>query len=75
MEAEIIHAGMPVKSEYPQMKRWQTHNTFALFSSPNNAMIVSADINHENDYIGKKVEDPLDPNWIQVQDFAIVIRG
>lgn len=72
---QVINPGEAVESEYPCVKRWQSYNTYALFSSSHRAMIIAADPSHEQDFVGKDVDDTSDPNWIRTEKFEIVISG
>jgi len=75
LKSEIIQQGEHVEEKYPQVKQWQHYNTYALFSSETDAVIISADEAHEHDFIGLKVEDPTDNEWVKVTGFEIVIKG
>ena len=56
-------------------KQWQHYNTYALFSSENDAVIISVDENHDNDFVGLKVLDTRADEWVKVTGFEIVIKG
>jgi len=75
LKSEINQIGEHVNEEYPQVKQWQHYNTYALFSSENDAVIISADKNHSNDFVGMKVLDTDADEWIKVKNFEIVIKG
>lgn len=71
----VINQGKEVKTEYPCVKRWQSYNTYALFSAAHRATIIAADPVHQHDFVGKDVEDTSDPNWVRTEKFEIVISG
>lgn len=72
--AEVINAGNHKDEKYPQVKQWQHYNTYALFSSENDAVIISVDEAHEPDFVGLKVEDTTSNEWVKVTGFEIVIK-
>ena len=73
--AEVVNKGNHQEENYPQVKQWQHYNTYALFSSETDAVIISADSAHVNDFVGLKVEDPTGNEWVKVTGFEIVIKG
>lgn len=73
--SEVSEQGTKVEEVYPQVKQWQRYDTFALFSSAHTAVIIAAAASHENDFVGKIVDDPLSDEWQQVKDFSITIKG
>ena len=73
--AEVINAGNHQDEKYPQVKQWQHYSTYALFSSETDAVIISADPSHKNDFVGLKVEDLTSNEWVKVTGFEIVIKG
>jgi hypothetical protein len=73
--AEVVNKGNHQEENCPQVKQWQHYNTYALFSSETDAVIISADEAHEYDFIGLKVEDPTSNEWVKVTGFEIVIKG
>ena len=75
LKSEINQTGEHVNEEYPQVKQWQHYSTYALFSSENDAVIICADKNHSNDFVGMKVIDTDADEWIKVKNFEIVIKG
>lgn len=75
LKSEIIQQGEHVEEKYPQVKQWQHYNTYALFSSENDAVIISADENHKHDFVGMKVIDTKADEWVKVKNFEIVIKG
>ena len=72
---QVIRPGDEIKQEFPCVKRWQSYNTYALVSSETQAVIISADTAHDNDFVGKQVEDCNDVNWVLVDNFEIVISS
>lgn len=75
LKSEILNTGDHQEEVYPQVKQWQHYNTYALFSSENDAIIISADENHDNDFVGLKVSDTRADEWVKVTGFEIVIKG
>lgn len=75
LKSEIIQQGEHVEEKYPQVKQWQRYNTYALFSSENDAVIIAADENHKHDFVGMKVLDIFADEWVRVKNFEIVIKG
>ena len=53
---QVIRPGDEIKQEFPCVKRWQSYNTYALFSSETQAVIISADTAHDNDFVGNKLK-------------------
>ena len=75
ISSKVVNQGKKQECKFPQVKQWQNYNTFALFSSENDAVIIASDDNHENDFVGLKVLDTQANEWVQVKDFEIVIKG
>ena len=73
LKSNIVTEGDISKPQYPCVKRWYPHLTFALFSTCGSAVIIAVDPAHSHDFIGKKVDDPSDGNWIVAENFKIVI--
>ena len=73
--AEVVNKGNHQEENYPQVKQWHHYNTYALFSSEMDAVVISADSAHDNDFVGLKVEDPTGNEWVKVTGFEIVIKG
>ena len=73
--AEVVNKGNHQEENYPQVKQWQHYNTYALFSSENDAVIIAADENHKHDFVGMKVLDIFADEWVKVKNFEIVIKG
>ena len=72
---QVIRPGDEIKQEFPCVTRWQSYNTYALFSSDTQAVSISADTAHDDAFVGKQVEDCNDANWVPVDNFEIVISS
>ena len=75
LTSQVNFSGEHQEDIYPQVKQWQHYNTFALFSSEKDAVIICADENHVNDFVGLKVVDTHADELVQVKGFEITIKG
>ena len=75
LTSQVVEQGEHEVDTYPQVKQWQRYNTFALFSSEGDAVIIAADEAHENDFVGMKVLDTSASEWVKVKSFEITIKG
>ena len=75
LTSQVVEQGEHEVETYPQVKQWQHYNTFALFSSEGDAVIIAADEAHENDFVGMKVLDTSSSEWVKVKSFEITIKG
>lgn len=75
LKGSVENCGGIVEVEYPVVKRWYPHLTYALFTSETSAIVISVDEAHEHDYVGKVVEDPESENWKTAKGFKITICG
>lgn len=73
IKSVVVDNGIEIEEVYPQIKRWCRYDTMALFSNKSDAIIIAVDVNHPDDFIGKKVEDPLSHEWKKVKNYNIVI--
>lgn len=74
ISSSIVRKGTILDLKYPCVKQWQNYNTCALFSSENQAVLISVDEAHTGDFVGKIVEDCSDPNWKVINNYEIVIH-
>lgn len=75
LTSQVVDQGEHEVEVYPQVKQWQHYNTFALFSSEGDAVIIAVDEAHENDFVGMKVLDTSASEWVKVKSFEITIKG
>lgn len=73
LKSVVKLAGKVNKGQYPCVKKWCGFETYALFSSAHDAVIIAVAENH-HDYVGQKVEDFSDANWELVQNYEICIK-
>ena len=75
LTSQVVRQGVHEVEAYPQVKQWQHYNTFALFSSESDAVIIATDKAHKNDFVGMKVLDTSSSEWVKVKSFEITIKG